>query len=332
MVREENSMSPTPGTPDKDHAEHRSVTLADLVALVAGIAVVMVLPARQSYWPYPTDFLGPWPRWLPWFFCLRQALGAACMALVPVILRRRACYGGSARPAEFLVLCTAMPFLIDSIETALIRLNYRLWIGDSLPGFGLVGMPTAFVDEWRKSSHWYWEYTLLLSGAVGLAGFLLGRRKLPEWLLTAFLIIAWVGAYEAGPELTRWVFRLHARVSGQPIGETAGVLIWAVGDLFPRFVLYSVPAMVAVRDVRHTGRSRPSWLEWTGLGLVAALFAIAEPTELVRYYSVTRGAGSWALETLVRAVTMLAALVIGLLLCRFGKEPDSRIESNSGPT
>ena len=70
-------------------ARHRSVTLGALAALVAGIAVVLVLPTRQSYWPLPSDFLGPWPRWLPWFFCLRQALGAACLALVPVVLRRR---------------------------------------------------------------------------------------------------------------------------------------------------------------------------------------------------------------------------------------------------
>src|SRR5271170_1614168 len=126
----------TTGKPNRDQSEHRSPTIGDLAALVAGVAVVLMLPTRQSYWPHPTDFLGPWPRWLPWCFCLRQILGAACVALVPVILRRRACYGGLAPPAEFLVLCAAMPFLADSIETALIRTSYRLRTGISLTGFG----------------------------------------------------------------------------------------------------------------------------------------------------------------------------------------------------
>jgi hypothetical protein len=277
----------TPGKAPRDQSEHRSVTLGDLAALVAGVAAVLMLPTRQSYWPHPTDFLGPWPRWLPWCFCLRQIVGAACLALVPVVLRRRACYGGLARPAEFLALCAAMPFLADSIETSLIRLSYRVRSGISLPGFGLDGISTAFTVEWWQSSHWVWEQTLLIVGAVALAGFLLGRGKLPGWLLTVFLILAWLGAYEAGPVLaTRWVVRFIRRVNGQYIGETAELLIWAVGRL-PKFALYTVPAIAAVRDVRRNERARPTWLEWTALGLATALFLIAEPTELVRTYSFT---------------------------------------------
>ena len=106
--------------------EHRSMTLGDLAVLVAGVAVVLVLPSRQSYLPYPSDFLGPWPRWFPWCFCLRQALGAACIVVVPVVLWRRARYGGLARPAEFLALFAAMPFLADGIETGLIRFSYAV--------------------------------------------------------------------------------------------------------------------------------------------------------------------------------------------------------------
>jgi hypothetical protein len=253
------------------------------------------------------------------------------VALVPVVLRRRACYGGLARPAEFLALCAAIPLLADSIETALIRLNFRLRTGQSPPGFGLQGMPIVLVNEWHASSHWVWEQTLLLTGAVALAVFLLGRKDLPGWLLSALLILAWLGAYEAGPQLARRsFFPMIARVNGRPIGETAGVLISSVNYLLPRFVLYSVPAIAALRDIRRDGRSRPGWLEWTGLGLASALFLIAEATELVRYYSVTRGAESWATETLVRAVTLLAALILGLFLNRIGKAGWSRVEAYHG--
>jgi hypothetical protein len=211
-----------------------------------------------------------------------------------------------------------MPMLADSVETALIRLSYRLH-GHSPPGFGLQGMPTAFVAEWSKTSHWAWEQTLLIGGAVALAGFLLGRRKSPGWLLTVSLILAWLGAYEAVPNLAlRWVVPLMSRVNGRPIDEIVVVLTWAVVGLMPRFVLYSVPAIAAIRDVRREGSRGPSWLEWTGLGLATVLFLVAEPTELVRNYSVTGGKGFWVVETLVRATTLLVALFLAIFLVRVG--------------
>jgi hypothetical protein len=299
-------------------SEHRAVTLGDLAALVTGIALVMVLPSRQSNWPHPTDFLGPWPKWLPWIFCLRQALGASCVVLVPVVLWRRACYGGLARPAEFLALCAGMPFLADSIEIALIRQSYRVRTGQALPGSGLEGIATSFTSQWSEYSHWLWQLSLLLLAALALAAFLIGRRKLPGWLLTTLLIGAWLGAYEAGVELAEgWIFALILRITGQPMGEMAGVLLFAVVGHLPRFVLYTVPAIAAIRDVRRAGPPRPTWLEWTSLCLAAALFLVAESTEVVRIYSVAGPGESWAVETLVRAVTLLAALGLGYFFQTF---------------
>jgi hypothetical protein len=319
-------MGTVPEDPPPGRWEHKSVTIGDLAALVVGIAMVLVLPATQSYWPLPSDFLGPWPRWLPWLFCLRQALGAACVALVPVVLWRRACYGGLARHAEFLALCAAMPFLAASIETALIRLSFRLKSGQSPPGFGLDGMPVSLVKEWEANSHWVWEQAVLLTGVVALALFFLGRRNSPGWLLSALLILAWLGAYDAGPQLVgRWFFPVIARVNGRPVGETAGVLLSSLIYLLPRSVLYSVPAIAAVYVIRRGGWERLGWLDWTSLGLAAALFLITEPTEMIRYYSVTRGTGTWATETSMRAVTLLAALVLGTFLNHIGRALWSRI-------
>ncbi len=308
-------MSTTPEKPPRGRGEHRSVTLGDLAALVAGVAVVMALPARQSYLPYPSDFLGPWPRWLPWCFCLRQILGAACLVLVPVVLQRRACYGGLARPAEFLALCAAMPFLANSIETALIRLGWRMRSGQRLPGFGLAGMSTDFIMKWQDSLHWVWEQTLVVIGAMALLGYFLGRRKRPGWLLTAFLALAWLGAYEAGPILAiQWFDPLIARLNGRPIGQAVNLLIGAILIELPRFVLYTVPAIAAVRDVRRDGRARLTWLEWTGLGLPVVLVAITEPTELIRSYSTIGYKWIWVAEELVRAVTMVVAIILSFFL------------------
>jgi hypothetical protein len=296
-----------------DKTEHTYITLGDLAVLVAGVALVLVLPRSQSYWPYRTDFLGPWPRWLPWCFCLRQALGSACLALVPVILRRRASYGGRARPAEFLAICAAMPVLADAVETGLIRLKYRQWAGHSLPGFTLDGIPIAVVSDWRAGGHWIWERSLLVAGALALAGFFLGRRRLPGWLQTVFLSIAWLAAYEAGTHRAfDWIGSAITVLIAQPMSETTSVLLSAGTYLFPRFVLYSVPAVAALLDLRQRASGRPNWLEWTGAGLGAALFVIAEPTELLREYAVTSSKGFWVFETLVRVSTMLAALTLAV--------------------
>jgi hypothetical protein len=291
--------------------------------------MVLVLPTRQTYWPLPSDFLGPWPLWLPWFFCLRQTLEAACVALLPVILRRRACYGGLARPAEFLALCAAIPFLADSIETALLRLRFRLETGQSPPGFGLIGMPTKFVSDWRDRAHWVREESLLLIGVLAIGGFLFGRRRLPGCLLTLLLVIAWLGAYEAGTDLaSRWVFLNISRVSGRPVGQMAGILIGAVVFLLPRFVLYSMPAVITFRDVndRQAGHS---WLEWTALALTALLLLVAEPTEAVRIYSISGSGEPWAVETLVRAATMVIAIFLGFILT--GNAGARRIAVRHGP-
>jgi hypothetical protein len=317
-----------PGTPDRDDDEHSWLTLGDLAALVAGIAAVLVLPTRQSYWPYPTDFLGPWPRWLPWCFCLRQALGAACAALVPVILTRRARYGGLARPAEFLAICAALPFLSDSIETALIRWSYFRATGQTLGGRGLDGIAVAFTQEWSDESHWVWEHSLLLGGSVALGLFLLARRRLPGWLLTMLLAVAWLAAYEALTELARWwVAHVIPDARWQQMGETGALLVMAPVYHLPRFILYSVPAVAAIRDARRAGRVPPTWLERIGLGLAGALFLVAELTELIREYSVFSNWWPWVFESLVRAATMIIAIMLAFGIIRPGLRRRHRIEA-----
>ena len=253
------------------------------------------------------------------------------MALVPVVFFRRARYGELARPAEFLALCAAIPFLADSIETALMWLSFRLQNGQTLTAYGRQWMPSEFTDKWWKSYNWVWEQSLLLGGAVALVAFAVGRRKLPGWLLTALLILAWFGAYEQATKLvSRGAELLITRVNSGPVGWTIRLLSWALFYSLPRFILYSVPAIVAVRDLRREGRARPTWLEWTCLGLAAALFLIAEPTELVRNYSVSGSTEPRAMETFVREATLLAAVIIGLFVVRIVKGNASRIESGDG--
>jgi hypothetical protein len=292
--------------------EHRAITLSDLAALVAGVAFVMVLPRSQSYWPYRVDFLGPWPKWLPWCFCLRQTLGAVCMVLAPVILRRRMAYGGFARPAERLALFTAMPFFADAIETGLKRLHYRMRFGHSLAGYSLDGMPTSISMEWWDRVRWIWELAILISSGLALAVFLLGRRRLPGWLLTAIVPIAWLGAYRSAPPLVfgvlLWVIE---HVFGSPINGQVIEVLWAAVGYVPRFTLYLVPAIVALLSLRPFELAPPTWLEWTSLAIPIALFATSEPTELIRLYSTMPNLRFWLIEAGLREGAILAAVAMG---------------------
>src|SRR4051794_34020455 len=107
-------------------------------------------------------------------------------------------------------------------------------------------MPSDFTDKWWKSYNWVWEQSLLLGGAVALVAFVVGRRKLPGWLLTALLILAWLGAYERATKLVaRGAELLITRVNGGPVGWTVRLASWALFYSLPRFILYSVPAIVA---------------------------------------------------------------------------------------
>jgi hypothetical protein len=146
----------------------------------------------------------------------------------------------------------------------------------------------------------------LFTGATALAIFLLARRKLPGWLLTILSIVAWVGAYEAGVYLASlWVFTLITKVLGHHLGEVAQILAGDVVSLLPKVVLYSVPAVVAIRSIMHSGE-RTTWLDWTCLILSAVLFLIAEPTECIRLYSTAGPTSPTFVEILSRVTTMLA--------------------------
>jgi hypothetical protein len=293
--------------------EPTAVTLADLLALVAGVAIVATIP--WHYWLDPFDFRGPWPRWLPYLWATRQLLALACLALVPVIIARRFLFGGLVRPAEFLACCGGLPQLVYGIESLLMMSWLRLRHGiviltrrDPLP------VPVG--NEWGRGPYWTWKHQLLIVAVLAAVAFLLGRRRLPGWLLTVLLMIAWAGLQGTVPEqiisgLGYWIIAIH----GHPIGALTGLLISHSTHILLGFLLYAVPALVAVRDLRRPA-PRWSWLEWAGLGLSALLLLVSETAEAIRLHAIYRGGEYWLQEALPRALTMLVAIALGFLIAR----------------
>ena len=92
--------------------EPRGMTLADLAAIVAGVALVMALPSRGTGWP---PFLPPPPFWFLALIAGFQLAVRSGPVLALVVLVRRGRYGGPVRPAEGLALALAAVGLVDAV-------------------------------------------------------------------------------------------------------------------------------------------------------------------------------------------------------------------------
>jgi hypothetical protein len=94
------------------------LTVADLATLVNGSAFAISLPVIH----FPSDRIAisniPMPGWVPWLFAIGEVAMKLCLALTPVIVARRARYGGLASPAEWLAIAGGLTFLLEFISRA----------------------------------------------------------------------------------------------------------------------------------------------------------------------------------------------------------------------
>jgi hypothetical protein len=294
--------------------EPAGVTLLDLAALVAGVALVLALP--WFYRPHPLADLGPWPRWLPRVQLVRQLLEVAGLALVPVVIARRAAYGGLARPAEFLAACCGLPALAWGVEWLMVRAYVFRRSGLFIPLTTNFGLPGTEVNEWRNGPHQDWMLALFVTGLLASALWVLVRRRWPGCAVTALLMLAWIGLYEAGPTyVSRWVdVSLRWAMSVERIGVTAGYLIGFTVREFPRALIYAVPARVALRDVRRSA-PRLTWLERAGVGLAVVLFPVSEVIRHVLLAS-TSGGGSWLPSSINHVLGVLVAAAVAFAVSK----------------
>ena len=113
---------------------------------------------------------------------------------MPVIIARRAVFGGLVRPAEFLACCGGLPQWVDSIE----NLRRTSWLGFR-PG-DTIFVSTEKSRQWEQGPYWTWKHQLLIVAVLATVAFLLGRHRLPGWALTVLLMIAWAGFQGTVPE------------------------------------------------------------------------------------------------------------------------------------
>jgi hypothetical protein len=299
-----------------DRPEPAGITVADLVALVGGAAVAVALP-----WQFGAPFfrpaaIGTWlgSRALLQFTGL--ALSRACLALVPVVLARRARYGGVARPAEFLAAVCGLTLLPQAADHLLftLRAGFDPWASwTSLQS--LTDEETTRRDEawyhWQDEMYWPWTLGMLAVACAAVLALAFGRRRWPGWLQTVLLLLAWLGFGRGVWGFGADFFSLEKARNTTAAGRVLCAAGISAACLVPFKLFFDVPAGAAWHRFRSAHAPRPSWLEWLALGLCATLFMATYPLHFFANYPPGFWAWKWGFLP-----TTVVAVVLGLMLAR----------------
>ncbi len=247
--------------------EPRWTTPADLGVIVAGVALVMTIPSRASGWPF---YLPPPPLlFLAVIGGLRLTVGFG-LVLSLVVLFRRGRYGGTVRPAEWLVLGFASLGLLDMAPNLDEAVNtYYAAVGSTALDFGV--------------ARWLLSAPAAAGVVLVVAGVLLLRRRVRDGsrVASALTVVAVVGGlflWFWGPcEVAR--LQLPWLLVPSPRGDPAswgwrGQVVLALREVVangPVGLTWGLPAAATVRawrNDRRRGHAR-TWV-WTERAAVAA--------------------------------------------------------------
>jgi hypothetical protein len=163
----------------------RSLTIVDLMVLVIGVALAAALPWLRPWEEPPQPVMDP--RWQIILSFLAEAIGKTSLALIPLMLFRRARLGGLCRPGELLIVvcaCRVIGSQIDNLAELEISPN------------GI------------EANDFYWA-SLRIAGAAFAAAVMIlvaFRRKLSDFAVSSLLVVAVAGSY---PWTVYPLWRLH---------------------------------------------------------------------------------------------------------------------------
>jgi hypothetical protein len=289
-----------PGSrPLRARTEPSANTIADLVALVAGVALAAALE-WYSGWGSRQGLGGtPAPHWYVLLYYLNEGVQKGLVAMIPVVVSRRARYGGPVRPAEFLALSSGVPRLLLSFER--------------LPVLGLViQMPGNQVNyQVNIERYRLWMLTELVVSALAVALAAGLRRRLALWVTCSLLVGAWValgpveGFIHEGRDaildrvqLPNWEARLFNDLLAMPF-----------------LVFRMIPLVLAATDAFRGDRAGRTWVERACLGLALISFLGGR---LVYYsrMSLNRPGGGSLNAITIDLVELMIAMALSLAIVR----------------
>ena len=200
-----------------------------------------------------------WPRWIIILHFFEEAVGKASLALIPVMLYRRARFGGICRPGELLLVVCASRVIADLVN----RLSDLELSVDGI-----------------LANEFYWA-SLNLAGVAcvsAVAALIVFGQKLSDFVVSSLLVIAVAGLY---PWLTFPLWRLNNLAIGDdgiPVSQ-AVEYVYFVGF----FALESlVPATIGAAAIWDaiTRRARAGLMAGIGLALAAVNLVITLAVDL----------------------------------------------------
>ncbi len=326
--------------------EPRSMTLADLSALVLGCALAVWLP--QMHFPHDqiTIYNILMPKWVAWLFVITEVLMKVGVALIPVILARRVRYGGLPTAADWLSIVVALPILDEVVRRLEWSKRLARWyvvdfqrsLGNSVafpPGrrhingrggitigdvtyVGYDGFPAGFRpgDQYRL---WGWLATGLLVLILALLTF--GWKRIPGWAKTGLLALAAFTSlagvtYLVTPGLVRASTAMLEHLT-LPSSISVQLAIGVANT--PTGLLFAVPIVAKLADLK-TGRT-DKWV-WTGwIGSSAAMITLLTSQVIYLYADSANRADptSWARSSAEALRLVVISVASWLIIKRIGR-------------
>jgi hypothetical protein len=317
-----------------------AMTLADLSALVLGSALALFVPQMHFPADQITIYNAPMPGWVGWLFVIREVAMKVGLALVPVILARRARYGGLPRLADWLAILVAVALLAETLKrSGWIKRFARWYLVDFQQRLGCpvffsparnvhgsgVRWPTGF-DPWDAYRIWGWLALVLF--VLILVAVAVGWKKMPSWINTALVSAAaftWLAGvtFVVTEGLVRAFEAIAPRIGLPPV---IGVQIADGVKNLPDGLLFGVPVVAMVLEFRTRTRGKWVWSEWIGAAsAVLALLAWDAVYWYADFVGRTAPLGSTRLT-----VRTLLLIVVGLSSWFIVEHVRSRARHRSG--
>jgi hypothetical protein len=251
--------SASEGSRRNEPHEPRSMTLADVLAIVAGVGISLAIPPVSGF-PPPLIPISPWfivAALVVWL------LSAVALAISSAVLVRLAAYNRPARPAEWLAILLGLLLVQRALPNPDNVINW------------------AFGQEWLSKSFALCRWIV---GGIGLLAFLVGitvlvamRRVMSHWaktpLLAALALVLLWGPLDVFVREAPWLLPSWPE-------ERPKWLFWAYVEgrryaaMLPLGLLFGVPATAALARWVRRGSRRWLWTEWLGLGAALLLVSL----------------------------------------------------------
>jgi hypothetical protein len=255
VIRSQGS-SPTPPRSGR-------ISVTDLGVLVLGVAVALSFPWFNP-WVQPPNEPFREPRWRIISLFVEEAVGKASLALIPLMLYRRARLGGLCRPGELLLPICAACIMCDHVGRVT----------------GL-GRDNGVIEV--ENGYWVILTTLGMAVMAALLGAIYLADRLSDGIRSSLLVLAVAGSYPWPSEIMESLkFRLLD-------GSGGGDLPYVDYSFFVAFyaVEHVIPAVIGIAALSDAirGRLRDDAMSIIGLTIASTNLVVCLALYLPSYYT-----------------------------------------------